>query len=119
MARSKYLFIASMDVTGDREDIFNEVYDTEHCPLLSRVPGVRAVSRFETSSFSMAIGGEIRTIIPENEPKYHAVYEIDDPEVLESAEWSDAVDSGRWPAQVRPYTSNRHHSLLRLTYPQV
>jgi hypothetical protein len=117
MARSKYLFVASMDVAGDREDLFNEVYNIEHCPLLGKVPGVRSVSRFETTSFSMAIGGEIHTIVPDGEPKYHAIYEIDDPEVLESVQWSDSVDSGRWPGQVRPYTSNRRHSLLRLTYP--
>ena len=27
---SKYLFVASMDVDPDKEDLFNEVYDTEH-----------------------------------------------------------------------------------------
>ena len=26
---SKYLFVASMDVDPDKEDLFNEVYDTE------------------------------------------------------------------------------------------
>ena len=36
--RSKYLFIASMDVDPERDALFNEVYNTEHCPLLSQVP---------------------------------------------------------------------------------
>ena len=119
MTLSKYLFIASMDVLKDRKQLFNEVYNTEHCPLLLGVPGVRSVTRYETQSFSMALGGEIRQITADNEPRYHAVYEIETPSVLESSEWSDAVDSGRWPEEVRPYTSNRRHSLLKLTYPVV
>ena len=37
--QSRYLFIASMDVDPQRQSLFNEVYNTEHCPLLSQVPG--------------------------------------------------------------------------------
>ena len=117
MTRSKYLFIASMDVLKDRKQLFDEVYNEEHCPLLLEVPGVHAVSRFETQSFAIALGGEIRQVTNEHEPTYHAVFEIDNPGVLESSDWSKAVDSGRWPEEVRPYTSNRRHSLLKLTYP--
>ena len=46
------------------------------------------------------------------------MYELDSPEVLTSAEWGEAVERGRWPEQVRPYTKNRRHVLLKLTYPQ-
>ena len=42
---SKYLFVASMDVTPEKEALFNEVYDTEHVPNLLKVPGVHAVTR--------------------------------------------------------------------------
>ena len=42
---SKYLFIASMDIDADREALFNEVYNTEHCPLLNEIPGVLGVTR--------------------------------------------------------------------------
>lgn len=116
--RSKYLFVASMDVEPERENLFNEVYNTEHCPLLSQVPGVVSVSRFETQKLTMIIGGETRTIVIENQPKHHALYELESPEVLTSSEWGEAVDQGRWPEQVRPYTHNRRHTLLRLTYPE-
>jgi hypothetical protein len=118
MERSKYLFIASMDVQPERDALFNEVYNTEHCPLLSKVPGVVSVTRFETQKLSMIIGGETRTIVVENEPKYHALYELESPEVLTSSAWGEAVDQGRWPEQVRPYTRNRRHTLLRLIYPE-
>ena len=29
---TRYVFIASMDVDPEKEDLFNEVYDTEHAP---------------------------------------------------------------------------------------
>ena len=117
-SRSKYLMIASMDVDPSREDLFNDVYNTEHCPLLSQVPGVISVARFETEKLTMIIGGQPQTLVIEYQPKHHALYEIEDPSVLMSPEWSDAVDQGRWPGQVRPHTLNRQHRLLRLTYPE-
>ena len=40
-----YLFTASMDVDPDKEDLFNEVYDTEHIPNLKEVPGLISVTR--------------------------------------------------------------------------
>ena len=117
MARSKYLFVASMDVDPSKEALFNEVYDTEHCPELSKVSGVGQIARYEADSFKVMIGGEERTMTPDGRPRFHAVYEIESPEVLTSAAWGEAVELGRWPEQVRPYTSNRRHTLLRLTYP--
>ena len=56
--QSRYLFIASMDVDPQRQSLFNEVYNTEHCPLLSQVPGVTGVSRFELQPLTMSMGGE-------------------------------------------------------------
>ena len=116
--RSKYLFIASMDVNPDKEALFNEVYNTEHCPELSKVPGVGRVTRLEKQEFSVIIGGQTHTVLAENEPRFHAMYELEGPEVLTSADWAEAVERGRWPAQVRPYTKNRRQVLLRLTYPE-
>ena len=48
---SKYLFVVSMDVDPGKEALFNEVYDTEHVPNLSKVPGVHAVARVEGEPF--------------------------------------------------------------------
>ena len=42
---SNYVFVVGMDVDPDKEDLFNEVYDTEHIPDLLKVPGVVSVSR--------------------------------------------------------------------------
>lgn len=106
---SPYLFIVSMDVTKDKEALFNEVYDTEHVPLLLKVPGVRAVTRWKTEPAAFNLGGERKVLDGGSEPRYVAIYEIDSPDVLLSAEWAVAVEQGRWPGEVRPFTSNRRH----------
>lgn len=107
-----YVFIASMDVDSDKEDLFNEVYDTEHVPNILKVPGVRGATRYTAETLEVRIGGERKRIEPEG-PRYSAVYEIDGPEVLSSPEWEAAVEAGRWPGEVRPYTRNRRHELRR------
>lgn len=109
--QSRYLFTASMDVDPAREALFNEVYDTEHCPMLKEVPGVVSIARFRKTELTMVIGGERKTLVFESEPRYTAMYEIDSPRVLVSDAWAAAVDRGRWPGQVRPHTSNRKHIL--------
>ncbi len=109
-----YLFIVSMDVAADKEDLFNEVYDTEHVPLLSKVPGVVAVTRSKMVPLSMMLGGEKKTIVMEGEPVYQAIYEIDSPDVLMSDAWAKAGETGRWPTEVRPHTKNRRHVLRKV-----
>ena len=52
---TRYVFIASMDVDPDKEDLFNEVYDTEHVPYLLEVPGVIAVTRLKAQDFEVAM----------------------------------------------------------------
>jgi hypothetical protein len=111
---TKYVFIASMDIEPDKEALFNEVYDNEHVPNLLRVPGVISVTRLGTAPLTMSIGGEERTIVAEGEPAYSAIYEIAGPEVLVSRQWAEAVEAGRWPEQVRPYTKNRRHVLRKV-----
>ena len=111
---TKYLLFASMDVEPGKEALFNEVYDKEHVPNFMQVPGVISVTRLTAEPLTMSIGGELRAFLSEGEPKYTAIYEIENPEVLVSREWAESVEIGRWPEQVRPYTRNRRHTLRRV-----
>jgi len=113
-AQARYIFIASMDVDPAKEDVFNEVYDTEHVPFLLKVPGVLSAKRYKDEPLRMFIAGKEQTIPAEGEPRYSAVYEIESPEVLVSAAWAQAVDKGRWPTEVRPYIRNRRLVLRKL-----
>jgi hypothetical protein len=111
---TKYVFIASMDVAPEKEALFNDVYDREHVPNLLKVPGVRAITRLRTAPAGISIGGQTKPLLGEGAPSYTAIYEIDSPEVLTSAAWAEAVELGRWPAEVRPYTRNRHHIVRKV-----
>ena len=112
--KARYLFIASMDVDPDKEAVFNEVYDTEHVPLILKVPGVLSATRTRAEPLTMVISGEKKKVVSEGEPRYSAIYELESAEVLVSEAWSKAVDEGRWPTEVRPYTRNRRHVLRRI-----
>ncbi len=112
--KARYLFTAAMDVDPAKEALFNEVYDTEHVPELLKVPGVLAVHRLTLQPLKLAIGGEVKAIAFDDEPKYSAIYELESAEVLTSDAWAKAVEVGRWGAQVRPYTKNRRHTLRRI-----
>ncbi len=111
---ARYVFIASMDVDRDKEALFNEVYDQEHVPTLLKVPGVLSVTRLKTEPGAMMIGGEERPLTGEGQPSYSAVYEIESPDVVRSDAWAEAVEKGRWPEQVRPFTRNRRHILRKV-----
>ena len=79
---AKYLFIVAMDVAKDKEALFNEVYDKEHVPLLSKVPGVRGVTRLKTEPAAFNIGGERKMLDGAGHATYLALYELDSPAVL-------------------------------------
>ena len=113
-ATTKYLFFASMDVEPEKEDLFNEVYDTEHVPNLLKVPGVISVQRFTTEPLTIKLGGEEKSVPNEGVAKHTAIYEIESPAVLVSSEWAAAVEAGRWPGEVRPHTKNRSHVLRKV-----
>src|SRR6266496_1468672 len=92
--QTRYLFTAAMDVEPAQDALFNEVYDTEHVPLLLTVPGVIAVARLKKTTLTMIIGGEKKTIVAENEPTYSATYEIESPEVLTTPAWGAVAGTG-------------------------
>ena len=110
---TKYVFVVSMDVEPAKEALFNEVYDTEHVPLILKVPGVRAASRMVGEPFKMQLAGKSMEK-PHEGPRYTAIYEIDSPAVLLSHEWAEQAEKGRWPSEVRPHTKNRHHQVFKV-----
>jgi len=109
-----YLLIVSMDIEPDKEALFHEVYDEEHIPLIKKLAGVRGVSRLRAESAKVLVGGELQDIDMSAHPTFTAIYELEDPGVMETQAWQDAVEAGRWPTEVRPYTSNRRFELRKV-----
>ena len=110
----KWIFTAAMDVDPDKEAIFNEVYDQEHIPLITKVPGVISATRVKLDTLRITMGGETKTVDARGKPRYACIVELESPDVLTSPAWAKAVDAGRWPGQVRPFTRNRQHTLYRV-----
>src|SRR5260370_40835306 len=102
-----------MGLDPAQERLFNEVYDREHVPSLLTVPGVVAVSRYELQPLTMSIGGQPKTIVIENAPKYGALYEIESPDVLISESWAKGVEQERGPAQEGADPRNHQPALYR------
>ncbi|MBP2560077.1 hypothetical protein J2857_002846 [Neorhizobium galegae] len=101
-----------MDVDPSHESLFHEVYETEHIPALLEVPGVRSVRRFRRNEeLRIALGGEVQTLSFPAEPGFTALYELADPEIILGSQWAKAVEAGRWSSLVRPFTSNRRHTI--------
>ena len=114
MAEETYLFIVSMDVEPEKEALFNEVYDEEHVPYLSNVPGVVSVRRMVKQETKITLGGKIETMDVSAQAKNTAIYEVTSPDVLTSDAWAEAGEKGRWAAEVRPFTTNRSHVLRKV-----
>jgi hypothetical protein len=91
---ARFLYLVRMDVAHDLEKTFNDVYDHEHLPLLAKVPGVIRATRYRQPA--------------PTDPRYIAAYEMESAAVLQSPEWKQAGESGRWPTDIRPHTMNRH-----------
>jgi hypothetical protein len=91
--RTPYVFWVMMDIEPHREQLFNELYDVEHVPLLLKLPGCVSVARYRTDT--------------PGEPRYLAAYEVERPDLPMSPRWNDTSDIGRWKPEVRPYTHNK------------
>lgn len=97
-----YIYLVQMNIPAEWEAEFNRVYDTEHVPMLSKVPGVHKVTRYCMES-SEDPGMQ----------KYLAIYEIDSPAVVASKEWQTAGEWGDWAPKIRPHTTERYRSFFK------
>src|SRR5258708_9450528 len=90
------LLLNSMNVVPEHEAEFNEWYDKEHIPALAAVPGALCARRFRGS------GGRA----------YVALYHMDTPDVVESAEGKKARQSD-WTSRLQPDFPRPLRLLLR------
>lgn len=97
-----YMYLVQMDIPAELEDEFNRIYDTEHVPNILKAPGVHSCTRYRLES----------TNAP-GMARYAAVYAIDSPDVPSSAGWLAESEKGAWPSTIRPYTTNRSHSIFK------
>jgi hypothetical protein len=90
------LLLNAMNIAPELEAEFNDWYDKEHIPALAAVPGVLSARRFR--------GSGNRT--------YVALYHLDHPDVVESAEWKTARESD-WTTRLKPHFRDHLRLVLR------
>jgi len=103
------LFVVMMDIDPEHEAEFNRWYEEEHLPERLSCPGFLAASRYcaiAEDPAGRAQGTELR-------PRYLAVYELENPEVLASDSYRKMVDNpSAWTQRMR-----RHYQVrVRHTY---
>jgi hypothetical protein len=97
-----YIYLVQMNIPAEHEAEFNRIYDTEHVPMLSQVPGVHKVTRYR-----------LETSEDPRMQKYLAIYEIDSPEIVASKAWQEAGEWGQWTPKIRPHTTERYRSFFK------
>ena len=112
---ANYIFIVSMDMEAEYEDLFNEVYDTEHVPNICNVPGVNAAYRLKLDEgVLMSKGAQAGGKATEQPQRYMAIYELDSPNRPGSDAWRKEAEKGRWPGEVHSHTFNGRHELRKI-----
>lgn len=96
-----YIYIVKTDIPADIEPDFNEWYNKEHAPALASVPGCFRARRF---------------LAADGQPKYMAVYDLENPEVIKSAAWAKVRDTA-WTETIRPHMQNLERRLYQLILP--
>ena len=90
------LLLNAMNIAPEVDAEFNAWYDKEHIPALAAVPGVLCARRFRGTG----------------NRRYVALYHLDTPEVVESAEWKKARESD-WSSRLVPQFRDHLRLVLR------
>ncbi len=114
MPPTEILFTVGHDVPPNREEEFNEWYNTEHIPaMVNRVPGFVTARRFRDVGDSLPPGSGKAS----SSPKYVTVYDLGDEKVLESETFLKETNSP-WSSWIRSWYSRRFRILARRIYPK-
>lgn len=83
---AEFVLTVRLNIPAERENEFNQWYNIDHLPALVSVPGVYGARRYQAA---------------EGDPKYLAVYEMNEAGVPKSAAWDKARNTD-WTIKMRP-----------------
>jgi hypothetical protein len=98
---AEFVLTVRLNIPADKEKDFNEWYNVDHVPALVGVPGVYCARRYEAV---------------EGDPKYLAVYEMNDARIPKTPEWDKARNS-EWTLRIRPHLKDPKPIVSRRMYP--
>jgi hypothetical protein len=101
---SDNIYFLQQSIPADLDGKFNELYNTDHIPLMLQTPGVDSCTRYK---LEYSESGGV--------PDYLAVYAIDTVDRPRTPEWKKQTGLGAWPTQMRPnFTARRNGVYHRL-----
>jgi hypothetical protein len=98
---AEFILNVRLNIPADKEKDFNEWYNVDHVPALVGVPGVSCARRY---------------VAVEGDPKYLAVYEMNDARIPKTPEWDKARNS-EWTLRIRPHLKDPKAIVSRRIYP--
>jgi hypothetical protein len=96
-----FVLSVRLNIPSEKESEFNEWYNVDHLPALVGVPGVFCAGRY---------------VAVEGDPRYLAVYELNNAGVLKSQEWEKARNS-EWTLRMRPHLKDGKIMVGRRLFP--
>jgi hypothetical protein len=96
--RGTGLLLVMIDIDPAYEEDFNRWYEEEHLPERLGCPGFLSGRRF---------------VSVEGEPKYLALYELNDPEVLETEAYKAMQPPTGWTKRVSPHFTSFVRNVYR------
>lgn len=94
---AEFALTVRLNTPAEHEADFNEWYNVDHVPALVGVPGVYCARRY---------------VAVEGDPKYLAVYEMNDSAIPTTPEWERARNS-EWTKRIRPYLKDMNGIVAR------
>ncbi len=94
MSLPPVILVTSVDVAPGSEDDFNRWYNETHLPEVLACPGFRSAARYECT---------------QGEPRFLAVYELDDEDALQTPELRRVRGFG----EMFPHVRNFHERIYR------
>jgi hypothetical protein len=103
--RGKYLLTVFANIPAHLEDDFNAWYDKQHIPERLALPGFLGAARYQAIPFpGFPTGRAAETL--EGNPKYLALYELEDASALESLAYLALRDRNKtdpWDQRILPH----------------
>jgi hypothetical protein len=101
---SDHIYFLQQSVPPNLDARFNELYNTDHVPLMLQAPDVKSCTRYRLHSSE---SGDV--------PDYLAVYAVAGADTPRSPEWKTQTGLGAWPTQIRPHFTARRNGVYRRT----
>ena len=98
---NEYIFTILLDIPTEREAAFNHVYDTDHAPIMAKIPGV-----FDCTRYQLQWSDNPDML------KYLALYRIATPDLPGSDAWKKHAAMGQWPSDIRPHITRRQNGVF-------